>query len=355
MSEIQIADIEKDLDKLWAMQGSNRVRASLFNLVVYSQDPNRTRFLQEILKSIVEKFPCRIIFIKCDQNSASDFLTVKVSDELTKAGNKAVICDHIVIETSLQQLQRVYFIILPHLLPDLPIYLLWGHDPMAEKVIFPRLHPYASRLIFDSDFIVDPTQFSRKILALMKEYPHLDVIDINWVRCHDWRNVMRQVFCTEKAISDLSKNKGIQIRYNSKNTEIFEHPELQSLYLANWLEGQLKWQEVAIKQAEHEFLLKFKKDDNEFIVRIIPQEYPQFAPGTIVEVEITCPNDLTYLLTPVPNAAKAVVHISSPETCELPYTLPMTSFKKGFSCVTELLFDHTSNHYKNMLQTFTTV
>jgi glucose-6-phosphate dehydrogenase assembly protein OpcA len=348
--DIKVADIEKELDKLWKTSGQNRVRASLFNLVVYSQDASRTPFLQEIIKATIEKFPCRILFIQCDPNPSADHFRVKASDELTKIGDASLACDYIIIEASMQQLHRVPYIIIPHLLPDLPLYLLWGQDPTAENKIFPQLQPFASRLIFDSDCVEDLPQLSRNILELTKTHPHLEIIDINWVRGHDWREALRLVFNSEKAMEQLSKNRGIQIRYNSKGTQSYKHPELQSQYLVKWLAAQLGWKESSTKQSNGQLTLTYKKDQEQFTAVISPQENSQLAPGTIVEVEIAGNTDYCYLISPVPNMAKVYVHISSSETCELPYTLPMPSFKKGFPCIAELLFDRTSNHYKNMLQ-----
>lgn len=349
MPEIQIADIEAELDKLWEARG-NLIRASLFNLVVYSQDPSRIPFLNEVIQATVDKFPSRILFIQCDMTPGAKNLEVIVSDELKGIGNTSIACDLLVIKASQDQLHRVPFIVIPHLIPDLPLYLLWDHNPTLEKVILPHLQPFANRLIFDSDWVDNLKEFSSEMLALMDAQPSLEVMDINWVRSHDWRDAMRQVFNSEARRQHLSMNCGIQIQYNNSSLKKIRHPELQSLYFAGWLAAQLQWKETGRRCEKGEWLLNFTKEGHEFTVKISPQNSEQFSPGTIVQVDVLGPNDSSFFISPVANTPKVVVHISSQETCELPFTLSMATFKKDFPFIAELMFDYTSPHYKNMLK-----
>jgi glucose-6-phosphate dehydrogenase assembly protein OpcA len=163
--EIRLADIEKELNGLWETQKDKKlIKASLFNLIIYADVKEKSDFLDDMVKTILEKYPCRIIFISGNTDALKNSLRTSVANIIVGKGENAVACDRIHIDVSPQQLHRVPFIIFPLLIPDLPIYLLWGKDPTGEMDILPHLRPYASRLIFDSDSTYNLQDFSRKML-----------------------------------------------------------------------------------------------------------------------------------------------------------------------------------------------
>lgn len=351
MAEILIKDIEKELNKLWEAHGaSHHVRASLFTLVVFSQDKNRTASLQGIIKTLVGKFPCRILFIQ-SLPDATNKLDVEVSHELTKVGDTSIACDYIVIQASPDQLPRVPFIATPLFLPDLPIYLFWDQDPTNETVVFPHLQPFASRIIFDSGRIHSLRLFGQAMLDLMEANPCLDIIDINWVRLDDWRKAIRQIFDSDSSIQHLCSNKGLKIQFNGYNANSL-HPELQSFYFVYWLAERLKWQKKSFLQEDKKWLFTFSNGSNDFTITILEASHSQYSTGTVLEVEVAGCEDHFIVISPVDNASKVVVHISTAETCEIPFSLPMPSFKKDFPFIAQILFDRTSPHYKKLLQQF---
>lgn len=347
--DIQIADIEKELTELWEKhKGANRVRACLFNLVVFNCDPRRHAYLQSIINSMVSKFPCRIIFIQMDENESANNLHVTVLNEVV--GKGSVACDHILIKVSPLQLHKVPLIVLPHFVPDLPIYLLWGQNPATENTILPYLLPHASRLIFDSDCTNNLPKLSGSILKLMQEHSHLEFIDLNWVRTKEWRNVIQRVFDIPIAIQRLRLNKGIKITYNDKQADFAKHVELQAIYLTAWLITQMQWQWITQKDEEGIHTVICKNPQQEFAISLYPNTFDDLNPGSIAEVEVLGYEDISYLISHMENLPKAVVHISSMETCELPYTLPLPGLKNGSVTTTDLIFSPPSNHYRNMLE-----
>lgn len=348
--DIKIVDIEKELATLWEEhKGANRVRACLFNLVVFSSEARRNAYLQNIIQSMVAKFPCRIIFIQLEENGGNK-LHVTVSNEVVGKGAVSISCDHILIKVSPQQLQRVPFIVLPHFVPDLPIYLLWGQNPATEEVVLPSLLPHATRLIFDSDCTNDLPKFSRAILKMMQEHPNLEFIDLNWVRTKSWRNVIQHVFDNPSAIQRLRLNKGIKITYNDKQADFARHVELQAIYLMAWLINQMEWQWTSQSYENGIQNVTCKNGINGFSISLNPSSHQDLNPGAILEVEVAGDEDTFYFISRMENLPKAVVHISTIETCELPFSLPLPGLRTGYISTTELIFSPPSNHYSNMLQ-----
>jgi hypothetical protein len=79
---IQLADINEELIRLWdAEQGQKKVRASLFNFILYVQKAERAGFYQSLIKSVVSKFPCRVMMILNDTQQAEEYLRTSVSSE----------------------------------------------------------------------------------------------------------------------------------------------------------------------------------------------------------------------------------------------------------------------------------
>src|SRR5207302_631151 len=102
--DIQIEDIEKELVRLCALEKANNpCQAILFNLNVYVHDKSRIAYLHGLTQSIVERFPCRIIFISEDSDPKANFLSVNVSHELIGNGKSGIACEQIGIATSESQ------------------------------------------------------------------------------------------------------------------------------------------------------------------------------------------------------------------------------------------------------------
>ena len=73
MTTQQIVDpsqIEPELLKIWEkLAAQNTMRASLFNLIVFNRLSTRTDYVRSIVQKVVDKFPCRTLFISSDPDS----------------------------------------------------------------------------------------------------------------------------------------------------------------------------------------------------------------------------------------------------------------------------------------------
>lgn len=348
-AEISIADIQNELARQWeAQKEKNLIRASLFNLVIYALDKARSDYLREIVKTIIEKYPCRIIFVQGNPEPGKDFIKATVTNEIIGKGDSAVACDQINIEVSSKQLHRVPFIILPNFLPDLPIYLLWGQDPTTEYEILPSLRRYASRLIFDSDCTLNLQSFSRKML-LEIETSKLEIRDMNWAATGAWREVIAQVFDSEEKIRLLRNSKRIQITYNSLKTDKVSHPEIQAIYLQGWIAAQMGWQFRSIEIKEDQRKVVYVNGDNHVEVDLIPRLAPELIPGAIISVDVASIEEHSFLIVRKDNQPKVFIHVTTQDRCEMPFALTLPDMRKGSFFMQELFYRRTSDHYHNML------
>lgn len=349
-ADIQIVDIESELARLWdSRQEKDHIKACLCTLVVYTPDSNHAVYLKNIVQAFIEKIPCRIIFIQSDPLRDANFLHVSVS--ILRGGKVSIACDQIFIEASSSQMSRVPFILLPHLVADLPIYLLWGQDPTTEGVIFPALQAFAARVIFDSSGISDLPAFSRRMCALMDSLKNLDLMDMNWGKISGWRAALSQVFDSALKSQQLRTCKGIQIRYNDKNDGCGQHSEIQAIYLLGWLAAQMQWTLTGQEQeGNRSRLFSYTNRVNAFTVTLLPQTDQALPSGALLQIDVASADNTFFSIAPMCQLPKVMVHISTLEKCELPFTLPLPDLKRGSSLIKTILYDETSEHYRNMLQ-----
>lgn len=347
--EINLANIEKELYNLWKSQkDKNLIKASLFNLIIYANDPERTESLDEMVKTILEKYPCRIIFIHGNPDPQKNSLHTSVTNTIIHKGDNAIGCDRINIEVSYSQLFRVPFVILPLLIPDLPIYLLWGEDPTSENMILPYLRDYASRLIFNSDCMKSLQDFSQKILKEI-DTEKLEIRDINWAATGSWREILAYIFNNEEKINLLKSCKNVRIEFNKECDKHTSHPEIQALYLQGWLAAQLGWQFSSFDEKNCVRHMTYSYEDKRILVELAPKTLPYEISGSIHSVEINTSLDNVLIIANSGDQPKATVHITTKDFCEMPYELPLPDMRKGTFLIKELFYRQTSAHYRNML------
>ncbi|HNA62105.1 MAG TPA: hypothetical protein PKW79_03415, partial [Rhabdochlamydiaceae bacterium] len=64
---MKVSEISKELAKIWGdLEASNKMRASLFNLIVITPKNQRTPYIREITQKILKRFPSRLIFATID-------------------------------------------------------------------------------------------------------------------------------------------------------------------------------------------------------------------------------------------------------------------------------------------------
>ena len=354
LPDIQIPNIEKELNPSKNQQSDRgaQQKACLFTLIIFASEARSVAYLQELVDTILDKFPCRIIFIEVDDQATNSYCHVSVSNITsgvsTGASSPAISCDQILIKASKDQLFRIPFIVIPHIVPDLPLYLLWGQNPFEEREVFPHLQPYASRVIFDSECSDNLSSFCTEMqrnLDVLK----MDIMDVSWALTSSWRDLLAQLFDTPKKCEQLEKIKSVIIHYNNTTTASTQHPEIRALYLQAWLACCLKWKYNNISPFNTDVVISYLGSTHPSVVALSPQSLPDLPPGAINSIEITTLDNYSYVILRKQNISQALIHISSPETCELPFTLLLPNVHKGLAFMREIFFGSLGSHYREML------
>jgi len=328
--------IEPELMRIWEGLAKEKMRACLFNLIVFNRLSPRTDYIRSIVQKVSEKYPCRVLFISSDPDSQHPYLKTAVS----VVGNGNIACDYIDIGVSGPDMERVPFVLLPHLIPDLPISLLWTEDPCKPHPLFEPLSKLATRIIFDSESSDSLLAFSQKVLSLRKE-TGVDTADLNWARTQGWRDLIASLF---RSGENLNQIKDVRITYNGRETEFFCHLKVQSLYLLAWISSRLKWK---FKKADQNLHFTFEKQKGE----ICSVQWDKLGPGTVISVDLATEDGHLYQCARIQAQYHRVsIQISSTEKCELPYQFILGQTAAGVSLVKEIITKGTSEHYLDMLK-----
>ena len=94
---VELKNIGQELKKLWHEGEGAMTRASLMNLVVYSEQPGSLRANTQLVARITENHACRAIVIEADCNAEQDGVGAWISAHchVSSAGSKQVCSEQI--------------------------------------------------------------------------------------------------------------------------------------------------------------------------------------------------------------------------------------------------------------------
>lgn len=348
---IHPSDIESELGRIWeSFQGTNKMRACLFNLIIYAEAGQRNAYLNQIAQKVIEKFPSRIIFISYDEKCTDHALRTKVSVLTADEGENEIACDLIEIDVCNKDHPIVPFVILPHILPDLPVYLVHADDPSTSNSVAQELEHFANRIIFDSEAASDLPAFANAVLK-HKESCHADVADLNWARTEGWRQLFANVFKSFDELECLRKATSIHIHFNSKETDYLCHTNIQSIYLQAWVGAQLGWTLKGVKKEKEGRTFTYETPQGEMMATLHPSDMKEVSPGRIlsIDIETSCKTSYSFKRsTDCPH--HVLIEKSTDAMCSLPVHYVLDKDVSGQSLVKEICHKGTSTHYIKVLK-----
>jgi glucose-6-phosphate dehydrogenase assembly protein OpcA len=343
---MKVSEIPAALARLWdTLEGTNNMRASLFNLLVVAPKNPRMEYVRQITHKVLERFPSRVIFISVDKAEQGDYLDASVSLIPGAQGQYDIVCDSIELQTAKKSLPQIPFIILPHLLPDLPIYILWCEDPVQDNPLSHELEKWADRIIFDSEVSDNLPAFARTLLEHAKD---CEIADLNWARTESWRELLSSTFYSPDRLASLREAEKIQITYNCYETPFYCHTKTQSIYLQSWLAALLGWKLTKATPDRFEYgplTVELKKENN-----------PALPAGTVISIDIFTPTTTHFAFCRDKNFPYQVrTLICDLEKCEIPSKFIFSKTQSGLSLVHEITQNGTSSHFLKVLQFLSTL
>lgn len=327
----------------------NKSHPCLFTLIVYTQDKAHTDLFMQRVRTIIDKFPCRIIFITCDHELSDDDLKVSVTTEIGgKKAGESIASDLVRITCNPKTQSRVPFLILPILIPDLPVFLLWGQDPTVDCDILPYLQTFATRIIFDSECTDNLRVFSEKMLARIKSM-RTELVDLNWATLRGWREIFSKVFDSPDKIHDIKNAQSLFIHFKHGHSADAHHAQTAAIFLQGWLAAQFGWTPKNLQTENNSIVLSYEFQGKPIHVELIGREEKGLKLGDISSVEVITANRY-YIMQRKDNTEQIVIHVSTKESCELPLVYPLGYEQKSALFWKEVFYQSMSEHYKPMLE-----
>lgn len=347
--------IESTLNEIWeklaSQEGGGKMRACLFNLILVTKNTPRAAYIRGIAERVIEKFPSRVLFITIDQGKSEESLHTSVSVVGVSGHTSDIACDFIEFSVSEASAGRITFSVLPHLIPDLPVYLLWAEDPIHENPLSFQLEKYASRIIFDSESTDNLTLFAKSILH-HRELAGCDIADLNWARTETWRTLLFSTFRSPERLQELADTASLKIEFNALETTFFCHTQIQAIYLQGWLACQLGWQFQGLKADKKSAVYTYKNAQGQAIdVELVPTVNKDIAPGAIISFNLSTHGEQHFEFVRTPETPYQVtLIICSKDVCEAPTQFMLTKGGIGLTLVKEICRKGTSQHYLTLLE-----
>ncbi len=342
---VPIHEIESSLDKvLQELQGKNKTRACLFNLLIYTKENTREKYIQNVIEKIVQRFPCRMILF-IDKGVAPQEIRATISVIELNQGQSDTFCDCIQFEIDSQSITKIPFLALPHLVTDLPNYLLWADDPNEQNLHRLRLETFCSRIIFDSETSQDLLSFSKNSLKYQIKSA-INIADLNWARIESIKNLMHDLFFVGNNPRLIEKISDVIIRYNQTPSSFFCHTKIQSTYLAIWFALQAN---LSFRSAHSQELI-FTHQDRDIRFRFEGQSNPNVTAGRLLEIEIDFSGIEHFLIKrKEKNLKMMVIYHTKKDFCEIPSEFLLEAEESGASTVNEVFHSGTSPSFMKVL------
>lgn len=345
---VHIIDIDGELKKLWDEQKhEKKIKACLFTLILYTKEVVRGDYLREINRSIIQEFPCRIISIMELGKDKKNILTTEVLQHTSLEGGTLIASDHISITASRDYLDRISFIVLPEIVPDLPVYSIWGAEVTKHLPLLGELEKASTKVIFDAESSPSLSAYSEALYARIGHVP-CQIVDIHWALLAGWRECLFQAFSREEGLRFLESVNSLKITFNDVEAKTLPARDTLSWYLLAWLAARMRWNLASsdIKKRE----VGYRSKAGSVAVRIIPEKNSKFHSSSILSIELSNAAGDSYIFRRHPDLDKVVIHVTRKNTCELPFIFPFPDFARGSNFMRELFFQAESDHYKKTLE-----
>jgi glucose-6-phosphate dehydrogenase assembly protein OpcA len=231
---VELGEIDRQLGLLWEQSDAGKVRASLINLVIYSESPDAIATNTPLLAEIAGNHAFRALLVQAAPQAPEPAVRAWITAHCHLRGAGREICsEQITFQLDGSPAGRLPNIVFSHLDSDLPLYL-WWQGPLHPDPE-PDLWRWVDRLIVDSSSWPQPGPQFR----LLRETGGLArgrgaVCDLTWTRLFNLRYAVAQLFDHPAACAALPRLSGLTITHGPGD-------RLAALQLLGWITSRMGW------------------------------------------------------------------------------------------------------------------
>lgn len=277
---IRVAEIESELDLLWAQfnknisRGQTVMRACMSNLIIYCDTIEEAEVISEEIPLIVDVHPARVLLLIGKGQPSDSTIDALIAVYYTPVDGGLQVCaERIDIISAPDAAVRLPSVARSQLIGDLPTTLWWAsrQPPPETGELFFQLDELADQVIYDNVGWINPAKgvaaMTRWVSAKQDERV---VFNLAWRRFAAWRKLISQVL-DPLAMPGALPN--IQI------IEIDHGPHALSMVwlLVGWLASQLSWEPTDGKRLSNsELIWRFRSDGRD--IKVIARRLPEGEP-----------------------------------------------------------------------------
>ena len=260
---VDVAGIERQLCELWQMAGEQVTRASLFNLVAFTETEAARDHATEIISALTSRHPCRAIVLLAQPAEPVDELTASITAHchLAGGGQKQVCCEQISIYASGKSVSHLATAVLPLLESDLPSVLWWNGNFLEQPELFRRLGAVSDRVLFDSSMWRSPREHLAKLSKMIADNPRTSFADLSWTRLSLWRRLAAEAFDEPHCGAALTRVRRVEVVHGRG-----PGAALRALLLGAWAAAQLGW---SAAEARERVRLKAREENDATAVGVL--------------------------------------------------------------------------------------
>ena len=268
-------------------RGQTLARASVLNLVVYSERENHARRAARTVADLALRHPSRAIVLLGDRDRDGIVASVQLHCNVPQSdGAQPVLYEQILARVRGDFDERVASVVIPLLVPDLPVFLWWTGTPPSDARHLDDLVTLADRFIIDSSDFARADRTLPEIARLARH--RVGITDLNWARLTPWRELIAQFFDVPAWRPFLDGITGIRAGFAVDMDGRDIHPS-QALLLLGWLASRMGWRPVeALAPSEAGGLLfrMSRADGATVMVRLRPRFERGLDTGDVSGVRI---------------------------------------------------------------------
>ncbi|GAB4173415.1 MAG: hypothetical protein Fur0032_13040 [Terrimicrobiaceae bacterium] len=231
--EVEIGRIDHELGRLWEEAGETKTRASLLNLVLYTEDPGTLGANTDLIAEIAAEHACRAILILAEPSALESSARAWINAHCHYAGKRQICSEQISFHLCGEAARALPSIVFSHLDSDLPLCLWWQapfHSPIDAS-----FWAWVDRLVFDSSTWADPsTGFATTAKIGSLAGGRTVIGDLNWARVLGARLALASLFDHPSALSALRSLEEIRITHGPGH-------RIAATLLMGWLASRFGW------------------------------------------------------------------------------------------------------------------
>jgi glucose-6-phosphate dehydrogenase assembly protein OpcA len=223
-------------------RGQTLARASVLNLVVYSEREVHARRAARTVADLALRHPSRAIILLGDRGRDGVVASAQLHCHVPQSdGAQPVLYEQILARVRGDFDERVASVVIPLLVPDLPVFLWWTGTPPSDARHLDDLVTLADRFIIDSADFARPDHTLPEVARLARH--RVAITDLNWARLTHWRELIAQFFDVPAWRPFLEGITGIRAGFAVDMDGRDIHPS-QALLLLGWISSRLGWRPV---------------------------------------------------------------------------------------------------------------